>query len=263
MKNKEMKLCECGCGNPAPISGRTSTELGWIKGRPTRFINKHQNITTTGNLGPNPSGLCMCGCGKPAPIASATRVAKGIVKGQPTLFIHNHSNILKRVPLKERFWKKVNKQGPMPSVEAIRVWPKIAGTKCWEWTGNTLNSGYGQTSINKQPLLAHRAAWFLETGEWPDPFACHKCDNKKCIRFSHLFEGDSEKNMQDKLKKNRQAIPRGEDSVKSTLTWLQVRSIRKEVQMGITTRKGAAKRHGVTEGNVGCIVRGETWKEVA
>lgn len=35
-------LCECGCGRPAPISDRTDTKRGYVKGQPLRFINGHQ-----------------------------------------------------------------------------------------------------------------------------------------------------------------------------------------------------------------------------
>jgi len=36
-----MKLCECGCGSPAPIAKMTRKRYGHIKGQPTRFINGH------------------------------------------------------------------------------------------------------------------------------------------------------------------------------------------------------------------------------
>jgi hypothetical protein len=36
-----VKLCECGCGNPAPIANRSLTSKGWVKGRPKRFIHGH------------------------------------------------------------------------------------------------------------------------------------------------------------------------------------------------------------------------------
>ncbi|MBN1459651.1 MAG: HNH endonuclease [Armatimonadetes bacterium] len=36
-------LCQCGCGRPAPISDRTNSALGLVKGRPSRFIKGHQN----------------------------------------------------------------------------------------------------------------------------------------------------------------------------------------------------------------------------
>lgn len=37
----EVKLCECGCGQPAPIAKYTSYGVGWIKGQPKRFIHGH------------------------------------------------------------------------------------------------------------------------------------------------------------------------------------------------------------------------------
>lgn len=35
------KLCECGCGQPAPIAWRTDRRFGLIKGQPQRFIWNH------------------------------------------------------------------------------------------------------------------------------------------------------------------------------------------------------------------------------
>lgn len=34
-------LCQCGCGEPAPIAQYTSTARGWVKGQPIRFIRFH------------------------------------------------------------------------------------------------------------------------------------------------------------------------------------------------------------------------------
>ena len=36
------KLCECGCGQPAPIARQSWTKYGWIKGQPLRFCNGHK-----------------------------------------------------------------------------------------------------------------------------------------------------------------------------------------------------------------------------
>lgn len=38
-----VKLCECGCGKPAPIAQYTHKPHGWIKGHPKRFILGHHN----------------------------------------------------------------------------------------------------------------------------------------------------------------------------------------------------------------------------
>jgi hypothetical protein len=40
---EEVKLCECGCGKPAPIAKMTSKRDGYVKGLPIRFINGHSS----------------------------------------------------------------------------------------------------------------------------------------------------------------------------------------------------------------------------
>lgn len=42
-----MKLCECGCGRPAPIATRNKTSLGHVKGQPVRFIRGHNGKPIT------------------------------------------------------------------------------------------------------------------------------------------------------------------------------------------------------------------------
>jgi hypothetical protein len=39
--NDSPKLCECGCGQPAPIATKTSSRQGYVKGQPMRFVNNH------------------------------------------------------------------------------------------------------------------------------------------------------------------------------------------------------------------------------
>ena len=36
-----MKLCECGCGDPAPIAKRADKRRKAVKGKPSRFISGH------------------------------------------------------------------------------------------------------------------------------------------------------------------------------------------------------------------------------
>lgn len=42
-ENITPKLCECGCGQPAPLARITQRSLGYVKGQPMRFVNGHQN----------------------------------------------------------------------------------------------------------------------------------------------------------------------------------------------------------------------------
>ena len=38
---EQPKLCECGCGQPAPIATKNHTRTGAVKGQPVRFIKGH------------------------------------------------------------------------------------------------------------------------------------------------------------------------------------------------------------------------------
>lgn len=41
MPETVVKLCECGCGQPAPIAKKTVSQYGHKKGEPKQFINGH------------------------------------------------------------------------------------------------------------------------------------------------------------------------------------------------------------------------------
>jgi hypothetical protein len=38
-------LCQCGCGQLAPISEKTNRRSGWVKGQPKRFIKGHMPVS--------------------------------------------------------------------------------------------------------------------------------------------------------------------------------------------------------------------------
>lgn len=96
----------------------------------------------------------------------------------------------------ERFWKKVNKDGP-----------QILDTKCWAWTGalNNWNCArfwiYGRTVV-----YASRFSWELHYGSIPEGlFVCHHCDNPSCVNPEHLFLGTCKDNRDDMIRKGRGA----------------------------------------------------------
>lgn len=47
MQSDCTKLCECGCGNPAPLASHTVKSRGWVRGKPIRFIQGHNPPTNT------------------------------------------------------------------------------------------------------------------------------------------------------------------------------------------------------------------------
>lgn len=85
------KLCECGCGLPAPLATTTISKRGVVKGLPVHFINGHQNkrFQTIG-VGPNPSGKCQCGCGQDTALARTSNHRNGNVSGRPIRFLRGH-----------------------------------------------------------------------------------------------------------------------------------------------------------------------------
>lgn len=87
-----VKLCECGCGEPAPLARQTNNKLGKVKGQPQRFIRGHAAKSSPSS--PPPPGevrLCGCGCGQPVPIATFNNKNRGITKGQPMRFARGHN----------------------------------------------------------------------------------------------------------------------------------------------------------------------------
>lgn len=41
---KQVGLCQCGCGNKAPLAVMTNRKRGWVKGEPVRFIHGHNGV---------------------------------------------------------------------------------------------------------------------------------------------------------------------------------------------------------------------------
>ncbi len=47
---REIKLCECGCGEPAPIAKMNDKRRGHIKGQPIRFVHGHNSVSERTSL---------------------------------------------------------------------------------------------------------------------------------------------------------------------------------------------------------------------
>ena len=131
-------------------------------------------------------------------------------------------------------------------------------TGCWNWTGTLTASGYGQVCTGRSKhASAHRVAYSLFVGEIPKGlFACHRCDNRRCINPAHLFLGTAKDNADDMVRKGRQM--RGESHYAAKLKTEQVDSIRAD---GREYREIAAD-YGVSHALVGHIKRGKAWRSV-
>lgn len=277
--NNTPRLCECGCGNPAPVAINTNAKRGWVKGQPVRFISGHNGRKYSADDGPNPSGLCMCGCGQRTPIASETHKEQGYIAGQPVRFIVGH-NPKKRVeqtgaepcghcacgcgtpiypgryatrqpryapghnriwarPTEDRFWRKVSIAGP---------------NDCWLWTGVTGEYGHGIFSIGTKRIGAHRFAYILTYGPIADDIlVCHNCpdgDRPACCNPAHLFKGTHADNMKDMVAKGRST---------RRISRAQGDAARKLYADGMT-QQAIADQLGIGQSHISRIIRNQAWK---
>lgn len=81
------------------------------------------------------------------------------------------------------FWRKVNKDGPVPEYR-----PDLG--PCWIWTGATDDAGYGRSTTGSKGRtgLAHRIAFELLIGPIPEhlPHIDHLCRVTSCVNPAHL-----------------------------------------------------------------------------
>ena len=125
---------------------------------------------------------------------------------------------------------------------------------CWEWTGGKAAHGYGAFSYKGRQVGAHR--WSLKFLKGVDPgtlLACHHCDNKSCVRPSHLYAATHKQNVQD-------AIERGlwDPTAQNGLSDDEVLAIRNSTE----TYGDLAKEYGLHWNTISSISRGKTYKHI-
>ena len=146
------------------------------------------------------------------------------------------------------FWGRINKNGP--------VHPAL-GTRCWLWLGAVDRKGYGQVEIEGSKQKAHRHAFFLKHGYYPQPCGLHKCDMPSCCNPDHVFEGTTGANNKDRTAKGRSA--RGSKHGSAKLNTKQAKEIRVRSAKGISQRT-LAVAFDVSQAVIRDIVAGRIWK---
>jgi hypothetical protein len=146
------------------------------------------------------------------------------------------------------FWERVDKSDDQNA--------------CWLWKLGTDTRGYGQMGWEGKMKLAHRLAYELTYGPFPNKLeVCHSCDTPLCCNPHHLFLGTHQENMDDKAQKGRVKALRGDSNGHAKFTWQQVREIRARYAMGNITQRALAREHGVNQYAIWAIVIGKTWRE--
>ena len=57
---------------------------------------------------------------------------------------------------------------------------------CLEWIGNYSVQGVPRYLVDANNCLAHRHAWAMHYGEFPEFHIKRACKNRKCVEWSHL-----------------------------------------------------------------------------
>lgn len=133
----------------------------------------------------------------------------------------------------------------------------------WMWTGGRcgLNREYGQTMLHKQRMVAHRAVWKVLGNPLPDELdLLHQCGQTLCVNPAHVRPGTHAENLREAVaaRGGQHWAPRGERSGTAKLTQAQVDEIRARHAKG-ETQTALAREYGVSQPNIGYIVRGLRW----
>lgn len=187
---------------------------------------------------------------------------------------------------RQRFWSKVDRNGPMPSAYTGLTTP------CAVWVGSKHNQGYGQFKFRNKTWKAHRVAWMMTNdAEIPEGLIiCHKCDNPGCVNGDHLFYGTDQDNADDMVAKGRACKgerhkllcsqpprhageewrrlhpaknrPRGEKFWKVKLREKDIAEIRDLYNFGFNQRE-IGKIYGVGQTAIGGVILRRTWKHIS
>lgn len=162
-----------------------------------------------------------------------------------------------KIPLVDRFWAKVNKDGPIPGHN-----PDLG--PCWLWTGAPESYGYGVVQVEGVARNAHVVAYTLTYGPpLPNlPFITHICDNGRlgCVRPSHLVADTHNGNMRQAAERGR--MPRGPRNPRSKLTETNAIAIRERFATEGMTKSSLAREYQVHHRTIQKVLERQTWKHV-
>lgn len=144
-----------------------------------------------------------------------------------------------------------------------------------------MQRGYGVVRINTEYLRAHRVSFEWAFGPIHDPHAyvLHHCDNRACVRPSHLFLGTQRDNMRDMVRKGRHgwqvcpermgcayhqpaSVPRGERHKNARMSDGVIREIRALRESG-WSQQAIADHFHVGQTTISRVLLRRAWAHVS
>ncbi len=145
------------------------------------------------------------------------------------------------------------------------VWIKSRTTEndngCWIWTGARAGLGYGYFRLRSEGknFYAHRTAFLIVHGHWPN--VCrHTCDVYACCNPDHLLDGDHTDNMRDAIERGQMVHAKGEQHVHVLKERDVIEARTWRVEGG--TFPEMAAYYGVAKSTIRSAVQGRSWKHL-
>lgn len=134
---------------------------------------------------------------------------------------------------------------------------------CWLWTGAVNRGGYGVFRTRERSTTAHRISWEMHFGEISEGLCVlHHCDNRGCVRPSHLWLGTKTDNNIDRDIKGRHTRLQGMSHGMAKLTDDDVREIRRRCTGRYGSMAKLGREFGVTSAQIGHIHHRRQWRHV-
>lgn len=151
----------------------------------------------------------------------------------------------------DRFWAKVNKNGPT-TLAALGP--------CWDWTAFRLPDGYGRFRVGHHAEQAHRVSYVIAYGKFDVALdVLHRCDRPCCVNPEHLFLGTDRENTDDKMAKRRHDF--GTRHARALMNEATVLEMRAANAAGESTCS-IARRFRMSQSTVYDAIVGRSWRHL-
>lgn len=97
---------------------------------------------------------------------------------------------------------------PLTAEEETYFWSWVDHSldteRCWNWKGESYQSGYALVILRRKRYVAHRVSYWITFNVQPGKLlVMHECDNTSCCNPGHLKLGTAKDNIQDMIHKGR------------------------------------------------------------